>query len=356
MALQGDLLDLPDYPHVQQHYLDQGWTDGLPIVPPTPDLVEAMLAGGGLQPNTIVGNFIEGNVAIDGEAIAVNAVMAGARPEYMPVIIAIIKAITHSEFGLMSVQASTGGGAVLSVVGGPISSKIGMNSGRNCFGPGNQANATIGRALRLIQTNVFSQKEGFYERSDLGRADKYTFCIAESDNLGPWPYLHEEMGCAKGSSGVTCFGGQSGAYFADLTSVTPERFLLGIARRMASLHISRFGLSSQVVVFNPDSHEYLVKAGWSKQQVREYLHEYGTQSLAALKQTAFCRTAIVNGHSTQTPVEPGDESVMLPITPKPEAILIAVAGGYAAKKASIIPSMDEYEVEAVPVATEIEVK
>jgi len=356
VTLTGEVLDLPDFDTVQSAFLERGWTDGLPVVPPTPELVEAMLAGASLQPDTIVGEFLEGNTAIDGEAIAVNAVMAGCKPAYMPVVVSIIKAITKPEFGLMSVQASTAGGAVLSIVGGPIASAIGMNSGRNCFGPGNQANATIGRAVRLIQGNVFSQRAGFYERSDLGRTDKYTNCIAELDELGPWPHLHEEMGCSPGSSGVTCFGAQSGAYYADLTSATPERFLLGLAQRMASLHISRFGLSGQLIVFNPDSHDYLVKAGWSKQDVREYLHAHAVKSLATLKETAFCRTEHVgsNGeYSTQTPIEPGDESLFFSITPSPEAILIAVAGGYAAKKASIIPSVDEYQVEAVPTAAEI---
>ena len=350
-AFAGELLDFADHTGVQETFQDRGWTDGLPIVPPTPDRVSEMLGAVHMQPGTVIGHFVEGNLTVDAEAIAVNAVMAGARPEYMPVLVAIVKAITVPSFGLMSVQASTSAGVVLSIVGGPITSAIGMNSGRNCFGPGNQANATIGRALRLLQTNTLLQRPGFYERSDLGRVEKYTFCIAESDNLGPWKPLHEEMGCAPGSSGVTVFGATSGAYYADLTSKSPERFLLGIARRMASLHISRFGLSSQVVVLNPDSHDYLVANGWTKPAVREFLHANAVQSLATLKESAWCRTAHVgpNGaYNTQAPTEAGDDNLFFSITPSPDAILLAVAGGYAAKKATIIPSIDEYEVEAVP--------
>lgn len=348
MKFASDVIDLVDEDQVQQAFLDHGWTDGLPVIPPTVERVERMLSAGGMSPGTEIGEFAEGNVTVDAEAIAINAVMAGCRPEYLPVLVGIVRAITVPDFGLMSVQATTSGGAILSIVGGPIASRIGMNSGLNCFGPGNQANASIGRALRLLQTNTLKQRPGFYERSDLGRAEKYSSCIAETDDLKGWPHLHEEMGCAPGTSGVTTFGCTSGAYFADLTSHTPHRFLLGIARRMASLHISRFGLSSQLVVFNPDSHSYLVSHGWTKQDVREFLHENATESLKTLKESAFCRTTQVRGHSTQTAIEPGDEDIHLPITPTSDAILIAVAGGYAAKKASIFPSVDEYQVEAVP--------
>jgi hypothetical protein len=188
-----------------EFYYDRGWSDGLPVVPPTEERVRAMLAGAGLEPGEQIAFIETRQAAITAEKAAINAVMAGCRPEYMPVIVAALEAMADPVYGYHGPATSTGGAAVLMVINGPAALELDINSGDNLLGPGWRANATIGRAVRLIMRNVIGTLPGTLDRSTIGHAGKYTFCFAEDEKNSPWTPLHVEGGFRPEQSTVTIF-------------------------------------------------------------------------------------------------------------------------------------------------------
>jgi hypothetical protein len=208
---------------VAEFMFDQGFSDGLPLVPPTPERVMRMLGGTHRDPQDIIAivppNMGEATV----EKIAINAVMAGCKPEYLPVIIAAVEAICTDEFNIHGVTATTMGASPVMVINGPIRDKIGMNSGLGALGAGNRANATIGRALRLVVRNVGGASTGGVERSTMGNPMKFTMCFAEHEARSPWPALHVERGFQPEDSVVTVFAMTSGpVLIVDQTSRAPD--------------------------------------------------------------------------------------------------------------------------------------
>src|SRR5215475_8328442 len=193
-----DLLAAIDYCY------DQGWTDGLPVVPPVIDRVHAMLAADNRPADTVIAHHPATGLDLSLHAAAVNAVMAGCLPEYFPVLVAAFEAMDRPDFNFHGSTASTGGSAPLLIVSGPVADDIGMNADVNLFGPGNRANATIGRAVRLILRNVFQMLPGISDKSTQGQPAKYSFCIAERARGNPWPLLCEAQGYPKGVSSVRC--------------------------------------------------------------------------------------------------------------------------------------------------------
>ena len=161
---------------------DLGWTDGLPIVPPTTERVAAFLDAAGRDAAEVIGELPERRRVITADKVAANAVMAGCRPEYMPVVLAAAAAMLAPEFNLVGPSSSMGGAAVLTIVNGPVARELNINARNNLFGPGNRANATIGRALRLLLMNACAAIPGLFDRSVIGHPGKYTYCIAEADD------------------------------------------------------------------------------------------------------------------------------------------------------------------------------
>ena len=198
----GDTADLIE------HYFEQGWTDGLPVVPPTPQLVAAMVAALGGDPDHLEARIPPRWGNLTREVLAINLVLAGCRPEYAPVTRAALLALTSSHFNLHGVQATTHMAAPLVVVNGPVRKEIGLNAGANVFGSGCRANATIGRAIRLVLLNVGGAWPGDLDKSTLGHPGKYTFCIAENEEASPWAPYHVEHGYAPGDSTVFCIAAE----------------------------------------------------------------------------------------------------------------------------------------------------
>ncbi len=184
---------------VQEAFFERGWTDGLPIVAPTPDRVQAMLdlvlAD---DPDTLIGFLPARGRGVTLEKAAINAVMAGCRPEYFPVVVAALEAMFDEAFNLHTVLTSTGGAALCAIVSGPIAREIGMNARHNALGQGNRANATIGRALRLVAMNVLGSKPGESDASSFGHPGKFTLCFAEDPPPAPWEPLRVELGYFRG--------------------------------------------------------------------------------------------------------------------------------------------------------------
>ena len=184
-------VDAPAHPGLMfQYFINQGWSDGLPMLAPTPAAVSAMVAAGGLETNAVIGVIPPLNGIATVEKIAANAVMAGCLPEYFPLLIAALRGVLRPEFNLDGVQTTTGNVAPLTIVNGPCRNSLQINYGSNALGQGWRANATIGRALRLVLCNIGGAAPGIFDKSTLGQPAKYTFCIAENEEENPWEPLH----------------------------------------------------------------------------------------------------------------------------------------------------------------------
>src|SRR5215470_6140360 len=203
--LQSTVHDVADAYEANELFQRNGWTDGLPIVPPTEDLVRRFLAAAGLAPTDTVGVEPVRRRRITAEKVAIAAVMAGCLPEYMRVLMALVQAVCEPTYGLHGCTASTGGSAPFVVVNGPIRRELGMNATHNVLGNGSRANATIGRSLRLLILNVLGGIPGQLDRSTLGHPGKFTFCLAEDEEDSPWLPLATERGMTAGTSAVTVF-------------------------------------------------------------------------------------------------------------------------------------------------------
>ena len=192
------------------------------MVPPTEAAVRAMLEAVGLAPDAQVAFITNRQVAVTAEKVAINAVMAGCLPEYMPVVVAAVEGLAEPQWGYHGPATSTGGAAVLMIVNGPIARRLGMNCEDNLFGPGWRANATIGRAVRLVMRNVIGTLPGLLDRGTLGHPGKYTYVIAENEAESPWTPLHVERGFRADQSAVTVMSAEAPRQFYNQLSSTPE--------------------------------------------------------------------------------------------------------------------------------------
>ena len=266
---------------LQEHFFAQGWTDGLPVVPPIPERVAEFLAHCEMQPDDLICIIPTRNRAISAEKVAINCVMAGCRPDFMPVVVAILQAMAEPNYLFHASITSTGGAAPFVVVNGPVRNELEMNSGVNVFGPGNRANATIGRAVRLILINVAGARPGVLDKSTQGHPGKYSYCIAEAEEVSAWEPYHVERGFHPSTSTVTVFAGESGHGIQNHESGDGEELLSCIAREMAS--IGGFTLGQSVLVLSPEHAGVIAKTGWSKAGVKQFLFDHATQSLADLR-------------------------------------------------------------------------
>ena len=312
-----------------------GWTDGLPVVPPTVERVNQFLESAGRPAAEVVGEIPERRREITVAKVAANAVMAGCLPEYMPVVLAAVEEMLDPVFNLVGPSSSMGGAAVLVIVNGPAVQRLGINSRNNLFGPGNRANATIGRAIRLILMNACAAIPGLYDRSVLGHPGKYTYCIAEAETETHWTPLHVERGFSPQQSAVTVFAGESPRQVR--ATGNPEAILYAIADVASTLgtNMSTSGSVGEsatgirqgqlVVTIAGDSNLW---RDWTKEQVRAYLHANVKRSVADLK----------NAQVLQGDVEPGDEDRLLSLVPEAQDILLVFAGGEESNMSSVIPS------------------
>jgi hypothetical protein len=250
----------------------RGWSDGLPLVPPTPERVARMLAGTRRDPADVVAVVPPDLVECTVEKVAINAVMAGCRPGYLPVVLAAVEAACTDEFNVHGLLATTWFSGPLVIVNGPVARRIGMNSGVNALGQGNRANATIGRALQLVVRNVGGGRPGGVDRATLGNPGKYTFCFAEDERGSPWEPLHVERGCPEGSSAVTLFAAEGVRGVVDQLSRAPESLARSFAACLRTVaHPKNVIVWDAVLVVSPEHARVFREAGWSKARLREEL-------------------------------------------------------------------------------------
>src|SRR5499433_1299919 len=224
----------------------RGWTDGLPVVPPTPERVGAMLEAARLAPQQQVAFITNRAVSITAEKVAVNSVMAGCKPEYMAVVVAAVEGIGDPAWSYHGPGTSTGGAAVLMIINGPIARELDINCGDNLFGPGWRANLTIGRALRLVMRNVCGSLPGLLDRGTLGHPGKLSYVIAENETESPWTPLHVERGFRPDQSTVTVMAAESPHQFYNQLSPDAEGVLITLADSMK--HSGGAGRQPQYVV------------------------------------------------------------------------------------------------------------
>ena len=316
-------LEFGDAYEAIEHFYRHGWTDGLPVVPPTVDAVRRFLDYAGRSPSDIVGSEpVKGRV-VTAEKVAINSVMAGCLPEYFPVVLAAVEAMCEPRFNLHAVTASTMGAAVLTVVSGPIAAELEINSGVSVFGPGHRANATIGRAIRLVISNVTGALPGLLDKATLGHGGKFSWCVAEAEDMSPWEPLHVDRGLARPQSAVTVFAGlspiQVGSHAGD-----PESIL---AAFRDGLLASGAGQKELVVVVCPEHLGILHAAGWSKGRLRERLFELGQRPLA--------HWGIAGAQTAGPAVE--DTEAMLGAVDSAGGVTVLVTGGQAGGFSAIVP-------------------
>lgn len=267
------LLELPEA-DVVETFMERGWTDGLPVVPPTPARVEAMLAAGGVEPDEVLGGIPSRGRVLTAEFAAVNAVMAGCRPEYFPIVVAAVSAALDPVFNAHATFTSTGGAATCVVVSGPLAAEVGMNSGANVLGGGNRANATIGRAVRLVARNVFGAASGDMDASSIGHPGKISLCFAEADPPAPWQPLRVREGFAPEDTTVTVMATEGPRQIANHLSEDPLDVLRTIVSAIKVASNFPVGKGGQaIVLLGPEHALALRQAGWSQEQAAAFLAE-----------------------------------------------------------------------------------
>lgn len=309
-------------------YYDAGWTDGLPVVPPSDGSIAATLAAAGLQGHEVLGEIPGRNTEVIAEKAAINAVMAGCRPEYMPVVVAAVKSLCAPAFAYHGPASSTGGSAMVLVVNGPIARRIGLNSGNNAFGQGHRPNATIGRAVRLIMMNAMNTRPGFLDRATLGNPGKYAFCFAEHEDEHPWEPLHVARGFRKEDSAVTLIASNSLYQVYNQLAATPEPLLRCFADALSNAGSPNLrGFNETLIVFAGEHTDILKTAGWSRGDVQRFLVEHTRRRVADYKRAARIPGAITAD----------DETTWRHVFERPEDILIACAGGRAGSWSACLP-------------------
>lgn len=262
-----------DAEDVMEACYERGWTDGLPVVPPTRERVLRMLQGTGRSPDEVLGEVPPDLAPCTVEKVAINAVMAGCKPEYLPVVIAAVEAALTDEFGMHGVLCTTMFAGPVVIVNGPGARAIGMNSGGNALGQGNRANATIGRALQLVIRNVGGGRPGEIDRATLGNPGKYTFCFAEAED-SDWGSLATERGFPPEASTVTLFAGEGVQGIVDQKSRTPESLARSFANSLRAVDNTKMAMAGDaILVVSPEHHRVFSEAGWSRQRLREELEQ-----------------------------------------------------------------------------------
>lgn len=309
-------------------YYEKGWTDGFPVVPPTEAAVGAMLDAAGMRGSEVLGEIFERHTALTADKVAINAVLAGCKPAYMPVILAAMQGLLDERYHFHGAATSTGGSCVVTIVNGPIARELDINAGCNAFGQGWRANATIGRAVRLTMMNALNTRPGKLDRSTLGNPGKYSFCFAEDEANSPWEPYHVEQGYAAEESTVTVFAAEGTIQVYNQLSADPESLCRTLADAMANLgSMGVIGQPQCAVVIAGEHQEIFRKAGWGRQQVKQTLFDLAKRSIADAKRAGRLPGA----------VEAKDETTFRHVVADPNELILLAAGGDAGSFSTCIP-------------------
>jgi hypothetical protein len=312
-----------DLDAIQAFVRERRWGDGLPVIPPSVERVERMLAANGYSAETVIGNIAPGYGAASLEAIAANAVMAGCAPEHLPLVIAAVQAAAQAQFNLQGIQATTNSVAVWVVVNGPGARHLGINAGINCLGQGAWASAALGRAVHLVLQNVGGALPGEMDRATHGQPGKYTFCCAENEAASPWEPLHVERGFRPEATTVTVVGAE-GTMNMNSHAKDADQLLSAFAETMIHPPSNEYTHGGEPwLILGPEHAEVLHRAGLSKADVKREL--WVRSRMAAGRMTDRDRARVLDSRKDEFD-EIGPDT-LLPISIRPDDIQIIVAGG-----------------------------
>jgi hypothetical protein len=324
------------FENMNDSLLDWGWSDGFPIIPPTEEAVQKMLKGIKRDPeDTVVEKFVPGMAQASVKKIAINAVMAGCKPEFLPVVVAAIEAMHDKDINLRNVTMSTGPHAPLFVINGPIAKKLNINSGLCALGPAGPGklsfpNVVIGRAVRLCLMNLGNCYPGIMDQDTIGAPNKFSMVLAENEKANPWEPYHVEKGFGPEDSTISCAYGLSLIDMRDMESDSPAGLMSGFSKNLTG--IARIITQTDffyrpLILIAPDHAMILAREGWTKNDVREYVYLHCTVSAEHYRR------------SSQRPVERkwievADSQAKVPLYHKPEHVEIIVVGGNGGKSAA----------------------
>ena len=326
MQLVAKTYDLPDIQAAQEFYHANGWTDGLPIMLPTADAVQACLEWAMTPPDQLIGIEPVRGVPITAEKLAINAVMAGCLPMHFPVVLTAFSAMLRPEFLLHGATASTGGCAVLVILNGPIRREIGASGGFNALGNSDRATAAIGRAIRLALINILEVRPGGIDRSTLGHPGKFSYCIAEDEEGTDWQPLHVQRGLPRDVSAVTVMAAGAPRQIMNEWTTVPEEILETFAAEMrANMRHYSIWAGNYAMVVPKQLRDHLQAAGWSKTDIANFIH-----ARARIRRREWAdvgKAAVVRdrGDTDYAALE------------SPDALLIVAAGGPAGGFGAVIP-------------------
>jgi len=324
-----------DFERINELYFERGWGDGLPIVPPTARRVEHMLAYCDRPWDEPVAKVAPRYGEATPLRLAANAVMAGCRPEYFPLVVLAVEAMCEERFNLYGIQATTHLCAPLVIVNGPVAKELAINSGHNAFGPGTHSNATIGRAIRLALLNIGGAIPALGDMATFGSPAKYTYCVAENEAASPWQALHVERGFPAGASTVTMVGAECPHNVNDHESISAEGILTTIAGTMAITGTNDVYYAAQpVVVMSPEHAQTVAAGGYSKSDAKRFLCEHAQLPLGKFSKENIERRFRVTFKEKYATAGP---DALVPMVQRAEDIIIVVIGG-AGKHSAYIPT------------------
>jgi hypothetical protein len=326
MSLTSKRVDVADFMAVQEYFHSRNWTDGLPIVPPTPDEVQAHLDWAMLEADHLVGIEPVRARRITAEKLAINSVMAGCLPMHFPIVVAAFTAMLQEPFLLHGATASTGGCAVLVIINGPCRMELGMNGTFNALGSSDRATTAIGRAIRLALGNLLDVRPGDVDRSTLGHPGKISYCIAEDEESSTWLPLAEERGVPSQASAVTVMSAGAPRQIMNEWTTDPEQILQTFVAEIKACmkHYSIYS-GNYAIIIPPQLRAHFFNAGWSKLDIRNFVFEH---AIVHRRDWADCGKGAVVGSR-------GD-SVYRALS-EPDDLLIVAAGGPAGGFGAVIP-------------------
>ena len=338
-ALTSKVYDVDDFAAAQELYHSSGWTDGLPVVPPTEAAVAACLDWAMMNPDQLIGIEPVREQPITAEKLAINAVMAGCLPMHFSVVATAWQAMLNEEFLLHGVTSSTGGCAVLAIINGPIRLEIGANPTFNALGNSDRATSVIGRAIRLALINLMDVRPGGIDRSTLGHPGKFSYCLAEDEEDTTWQPLSIVRGMPEGASAVTVMAAMAPRQIMNEWTTDPKEILETFAAEMRAnqLHYSIYG-GNYVIVIPKQLREHLQRAGWTKRDIGEFLYERARVRRG--EWASVGKGSVVRDRAER--VHPALES--------PDHLLVVAAGGPAGGFGAVIAPWMGSKTKAVTAA------
>jgi len=334
--LKGEELSFDSFDELQEAFHARAWSDGLPIVPPTEGRVLAMIGASGRDPGDSLGvvvppRFAEATV----ENVAINAVMAGCLPLHFPALLAAVEAVCDPAFGLYSIQATTHPCGVLMLFTGPVVETLGLHAGYGAFGPGHRANASLGRALRLVLINIGGGLPGLGDQSTQGSPGKFSYCVAENEAATPWEPFRIAQGFAAEDSTLTVIAAENPHNINDHVALKDTDLLVTVADTMATIGSNNagcIGSGDLLVALGPEHAHTAASGGMSREDVQRFLFEHARNPVRLYRNRAMW-----NMFDWPDWVDKEDDGFMVPLVEKPEDILLIVAGG-AGKHSAFIPT------------------